>query len=195
MIVHMAEVGLIRTVLTGFTGAPGYNTLAFFGDPYSNSTAQDNVDDVYAFWNGVVTAMPAGAHFAIDPDVKVVNEATGALIRLETTTPSAQTGVGVSGSYSAGVGCCATIVTPAVHLTKQLKGRIFMTPLAGAAYDSTGTIDGTYLTALRGLATTLGAVANFGVWGRPVAGSGGEWSGATGVSIRDHVAWLSSRRD
>lgn len=190
----MGELGAIRTVLAGFTGGPGYNTLYFFGDPYSNATAESNADAVGAFWNGMIPTMPAGTTFAIDPDVQVLDEATGALIRIESIAPPTQTNAGTSGQYSAGVGANVRWNTDGVHLTKRLRGRTFVVPLSGGSYDATGTINNTNLTAMRALATTLGAVANFGVWGRPVGGAGGEWAACTGATIKDQVSWLTTRR-
>lgn len=191
----MGEIGRVTVVQQGYTGAPGYTNLHFFGDPMSPSTAQDAVDDTYAFFNALGAGMGGAWVFSINPDVPIYDVATGALQRIETTTPSAQSVFAGGGAYSAGVGAVVQWTTAAVHLTKRLRGRTFIVPLAGAAYDATGTISSTTLSNYRTAANTLAAVANFGVWGRPVGGSGGVWSAATGASIRDHVAWLSSRRD
>jgi hypothetical protein len=191
----MPEVGRIITQLSGFTGGPGYSTHHFFGDPYSNSTAQDNVNDVAAFWNAVADRLATGTTFSVQPDVHVLDEATGALIRVETVTPDAQSIFAGSAAYSAGVGANATWNTAGVHLGKQLRGRTFIVPLAGDQYDTTGTIGSIGLADMRAAAATLAAVANFGVYGRPVSGAGGEWAGCTGGTVRDHVSWLSSRRD
>lgn len=191
----MPEVGRIVTQLSGFTGGPGYSVMHFFGDPYSPSTAQDNVEDVAAFWNAVADRLATGTTFSVQPDVHVVDEASGALVRVETTTPPAQGIFAGGAAYSAGVGACASWNTAAVHGSKQLRGRTFIVPLAGDQYDTTGTIGSIGLADMRAAAGTLAAVANFGVYGRPIAGAGGEWAGCTGGTVRDHVAWLSSRRD
>lgn len=191
----MPEVGQVRTITTGYAGAPGYTNMYFFGDPYSTSTAQDNVEDVAAFWDSMAVQFPSSWRFAVQPDVSVLDEVSGALLRIESTTPPAQGVFGDAAAYAGGVGAVASWNTAAVHLTKRLRGRTFLVPLNSTKYDTDGTITAGALTALRGAVTTLAAVANFGVWGRPVAGSGGEWAGATGGTVRDHVAWLSSRRD
>lgn len=190
----MPELGKITTVLTGFQGGPGYSTMYFFGDPYSTSTAQDNVNHVAAFWNGMVTSMPGGTHFSVQPDVQVIDEATGALLRVESTIPDSQTGNGPSGGYAAGVGFSVAWQTPAVHDGKTLRGRTFVVPLSGGNYDTSGTIVDSYLAVFRTVASDLAAVSNFGVWGRPKAGVGGLWSKATGATVRDQVSWLTTRR-
>lgn len=191
----MPEVGKVITQLNGFTGGPGYSSHHFFGDPMSPSTCQDAVDDVGAFWNGMWGQMATGSSFSIQPDVHVFDEVTGALIRVETTTPPSQTASTAAGVYAAGVGAVATWTTATVHGSKQLKGRTFLVPLNAGAYEANGTIMGVALTPMRAAAATLAAVANFGVWGRPIDGAGGNWGSATGGTVRDHIAWLSSRRD
>lgn len=191
----MGEVGRVVTVTNGYAGAPGYSSMYFFGDPYSTSTAQDNVEDVATFWNAIAVQFPSSWTFSVQPDVSVLDEATGALLRIESTTPPAQGVFGDAASYAGGVGAVSTWNTAAVHGSKRLRGRTFLVPLNSTKYDTSGTITAAALTALRDATTTLAAVANFGVWGRPVAGAGGEWAGCTGGTVRDHVAWLSSRRD
>lgn len=191
----MGEIGRVVTTMTGFTGAPGYSAMHFFGDPFSPSTADDAVSAVRDFWQTCGNSMGGGWHASVNPDVQVLDEETGALIRVESTSPPNITAGGDGLAYAAGVGAVVTWNTAAVHGSKQLRGRTFLVPLAGAKYENNGTILSSPLTDLRAAAATLAAVANFGVWGRPVAGAGGEWAGATGGTIRDHVAWLSSRRD
>jgi hypothetical protein len=191
----MPEIGKVITSFTGFTGAPGYSSHYFFGDPYTTSTAQDNVDDVYAYWGLIAQWMPSSWRFAIQPEVQVLNETTGALIRVEATTPITATSWGTVAEYAGGAGAVSSWTTGAVHGSKQLRGRTFIVPLGSGTYDSSGTIAGATLTTLRTATTNLAAVANFGVWGRPVSGSGGDWAACTGGAVKDKVAWLSSRRD
>jgi hypothetical protein len=193
-LLHMPEVGQVQTVFQGFSGAPGYNNLYFWGDPMSPSTCQDAVDDAFAFWNNVVVQMSQGISFAVQPDVKVLDEATGALQRIQSTTPSSQSNFASAGAYAGGVGAVASWNTAGVHLGKPLRGRTFIVPLGAGAYENNGTIGATPLAALRTHTTTLAAVANFGVWGRPVGGAGGDWAACTGGSVKDQTAWLKTRR-
>jgi hypothetical protein len=191
----MPEVGKVTTITTGYGGAPGYTSWYFFGDPYSSSTAQDNVEDAAAFWDAFGASMPTTWHFSVQPDVDVLDESTGILIRTESTTPPAQSVFGGFGEYAAGVGAVTRWNTAGVHLGQHLRGRTFIVPINSSNYEGDGTIKSGPLGQFRTAATNLAAVANFGVWGRPVAGAGGLWAGCTGGTVRDHVAWLSSRRD
>jgi len=190
----MAVIYQVRTVLSGFVGAPGYNQMYFFGGDPDAGDADLAVGHVCDFWEAVGQAMPQITSWSVQPDVDVLNPASGALIEILATTPTAQVAHGPSGNYAGGVGACATWLTAAVHGSKQLKGRTFIVPMAGAAYDSDGTLGSGTLASLRAAATTLAAVANFGVWGRPISGAGGAWSAATGGTVRDQVSYLSSRR-
>lgn len=190
----MPEVGQVVTVLSGFTGAPGYSSMYFFGDPFSTSTAGDAVAAVYAYWNAVAVYMSPGSTFAVRPDVNVLDEATGALLRTESTTPAAQSTFPGSTTYAAGVGAVSTWNTAAVHRTKHLRGRTFVVPLGNLAYEGNGTLSSGALSTLRSATNTLAAEANFGVWGRPRSGAGGDWAACTGGTVRDQVAWLSTRR-
>lgn len=191
----MPEIGRVQTVTTGYAGAPGYTNHFFFGDPYSTSTAQDNVEDVAAFWDAIAVQFPTTWRFAVQPDVDVVDEASGTLIRTESTVPPAQGIFGDAASYAGGVGAVTRWNTAGVHLGQHLRGRTFLVPLNSTKYDTDGTITSGAIAALRAATTTLAAVANFGVYGRPVGGAGGDWAACTGGTVRDHVAWLSSRRD
>lgn len=191
----MPEIGRVVTITTGYGGAPGYTSHYFFGDPYSTSTAEDNVDDVAAFWNGFANVMPSSWRFSVQPDVDVLDEATGGLIRTESTTPATQTVFGSAAAYAGGVGAVTRWNTAGVHLGQHLRGRTFIVPLAAEDYASDGTIFDASLATIRTATSALAAVANFGVWGRPVSGAGGDWAACTGGTVRDHVAWLSSRRD
>lgn len=190
----MGEVGKVQVVWTGFVGAPAYSSHYFYGDPLSTSTAQDYVSAVSTFWNSIVGGMPSTAHFSVTPDVQILDEASGHLVRVETTTPPTQTATGNNGPYAAGVGCSVIWNTAIVHRGKRLRGRSFIIPLSGGSYDGNGNILDTLVTAYRTAAGILAAQAGFGVYGRPVSGAGGVWSQATGGTMKDQVSWLTTRR-
>lgn len=190
----MPELAQITTVFQNFSGAPGYNNLYFFGDPISPSTLTSASTAAFTFWNNVVVQMSQGISFAIQPDVSILDPATGALIRSMSHTPSSQSNFASAGAYAGGAGAVVGWKTAAVHRTRRLRGRTFVVPLGGGSYQSDGTLASATLTALQTHSANLQAVANFGVWGRPVAGAGGVWSAATAYAVRDRVAVLRSRR-
>lgn len=202
----MPEVSAIKTVMTGYTGAPGYATHYFWGDPINSAAVTEQAAAVRTFWQAIRTLHPTGWAASVQTDVSILDEATGALQRILTATdPGTVTNPAGVATYAAGVGACATWGTAGVHGARRLRGRTFIVPLGTDQYQSDGTIVSSSLTTLRDAATALGAYAAFGVWGRPrdaytdEHGSHpalvGDWSACTGASVRDKVAMLRSRRD
>jgi hypothetical protein len=202
----MGEVAQIITVQNGYTGAPGYSSHFFFGDPMSPSSVNSAVAAVRAYWFTIRTLMGGDWSASINLDVSILDEATGDLLRVQgATDPGAVAGPGSAG-HAGGVGACSSWGTAAVHGTRRLRGRTFIVPLAANQYESNGTIVGSSLTQLRDATTTLAAVANFGVWGRPRdaytdedgdihPALTGEWAACTSGTVKDKVAILRSRRD
>lgn len=190
----MPNIFQIRTVHSGFTGAPGY-TQTYFDASGSTLGAQAASDAMHTFWETFAASMAGDWHYSLEADVETLNDSTGALVGVTSTVPLAQSTFGTAGAYSAGVGAVTKWVTGAVHGTRRLTGRTFIVPLGGGSYDSTGTLASSALSQIRSAATALVAQQDFGVWGRPVGGVNGLFSNALASNVRDHVAWLSSRRD
>lgn len=187
----MPNIHQIRTVFSGLGGLPGYNQMYFdaAGD------AQDHSNYVRAFWEAMTAVVPIGWKYTIDADVSTLNDSTGQLVSVEATVPLIQSGPGGNASYTAGAGACVGWVCNEVHGSKRLRGRTFVVPLLGLAYDETGTIQTAALSGIRAAATALLTSGDFGVWGRPVNGANGLFGLAVATNTRDKVAWLSSRRD
>jgi hypothetical protein len=184
----------IRTVTNGFTGAPGY-TQHYFDASGATLGAQSASDAVRAFWEGVAVQMPTSWLYSIDADVSVLDDSTGDLQDVVATTPLTQSVFGDGGTYAGGVGAVTKWVTNSVHGSRRMIGRTFICPLNTSKYDNVGTLTTACATALRTAASTLVTHQDFGVWGRPVGGANGLFSNAVASNVRDHVAWLSSRRD
>ena len=105
-------------------------------------------------------------------------------------------GTGV-GAYTAPSGCVINWRTAGVVDGRRLRGRSFMVPLHGGAYDSDGTISAAALTSLRTALATFQAAAApvLQVWSRPLDGAGGSNHTVTSADIPDKAAILRSRRD
>lgn len=190
----MPNMFQIRTITNGFTGAPGY-TQHYFDASGETLGAQAASDAVRTFWESVAVQMPTSWIYSIEADVSVLDDSTGDLVDIESTTPLTQSVFGDAAAYAGGVGAVTKWVCNEVHGSKRLVGRTFVVPLNSTKYDSTGTIVASALTAIRNAAAALAAQADFGVWGRPVGGANGLFGKAVASNVRDHVAWLSSRRD
>lgn len=190
----MPNIFQIRTVFSGFTGAPGYNQM-YFDASGSTLGPQSASDAVRAFWDAVVADTPTGFKFAIDADVSELNDSTGALVDVHPTVPLLQSTFPTTANYAGGVGSVVKWITNSVHFSKRLTGRTFIVPLNSNSYDADGTLSSTAVNRARTAATTLIGHADFGVWGRPVGGVNGLFANATATNTRDHVAMLRTRRD
>jgi hypothetical protein len=179
------------TLWTGFPGAPGYTTL------YWNDVTGPNLVALQAFWTGIADRLPSNTTIQVQSTGDRLDEATGAVIGAwsgAAQTPIVGTG---AGAYSAVSGAHINWRTAAIVAGRRVRGRSFLVPLYGGAYDSDGTIAATVLTDLRtNLATFVAAAAaDLRVWHRPVGGSGGSAHAVTAADIPDKAAALRSRRD
>lgn len=190
----MPNIFQIRTVHSGYPGAPGY-TQHYFDASGETLGAQSASDAVHTFWDAVYNQFAQGATYSIQADVSVLDDSTGALVDVEATTPLAQTIFAGSGGYAAGVGAVTKWICNEVHGSRRLVGRTFLVPLGSNCYENNGTLISITLAQFRAAAAALQGHADFGVWGRPVSGANGLFGKAVASNVRDHVAWLSSRRD
>jgi hypothetical protein len=188
---------------TGFTGAPGYTNL-FFRDFTEGPVTQEMADGAKTkltnFMASLGTRLPSTVTLSLDSTMDIIEDTTGQLQGFMTIVPPAATVGSVAGAYSAASGACITWNTNGVRNGRRVRGRTFIVPLGGTIYDTDGTIATTHLTAFRTAATDLTAASgagDLGVWARPSApgASDGAWWVATGGSVRDKVAVLTSRRD
>lgn len=103
---------------------------------------------------------------------------------------------------AAGVGACvtwktATIVTGKSGRPGRLHGRTFIVPLSNDSYETDGTLSSAALQNVNDFATAMLGSGGFAAWHRPttVGGHDGTSGPVTAARVRDHVAFLSSRRD
>lgn len=182
----------MRCTWTGFLGAPGYTTLYFDGSASPPPTANIRIwfFQMNSLFPNVVTIQVPGTGDTLD-------DATGLITgSWSTATPAAVTGV-VAGVYAAPTGFIANHNTNGVIAGRRLRGRSFLVPAAGTAYDTNGTLTATALSAAQGASTTfLAAVTpQFVVWHRPIAHAGGSTSPVTAIVVPDKACVLRSRRD
>jgi hypothetical protein len=179
------------TLWTGFPGAPGYTVL------YWNDVTGPNLVALQAFWAGIMDRLPTNTTIQVQNSGDRIDENTGAVVG-SWAGPSQVSLVGtMGGAYSAPSGAHINWRTSAIINGRRLKGRTFLVPLGGAAYDSDGTLAAATLTDLRAnLATFVtAAAADLRVWHRPVGGAGGSAGVVTAADIPDKTAVLRSRRD
>lgn len=191
----------VRTTLSGFTGGPGLMTNYFQCTTEDAAAATRCVAYVQSLlttslrvilWNVVA--------WEVQHEVDEITTADGHTIDTHTAS-GANTGVGTAGATAAPIASAALLrwITSTYVAGKRLRGRSFISPLAQAAVDGAGTMNGTSLTAINGNMTgwlsgfTAGDKAV--IWHRPVGGVGGYAGDITSGVMQDKIAVLVSRRD
>jgi len=186
------NLGRHRTTWNGFVGGPGVTTLY-----WDIAAATPNL----AAWNTFLTAIqarfPSVLTWQSQNSGDVLDDVTGNIIGSWTGAAQASVAGTAAGAYSAPAGSCVNWRTAGIVSGHRVRGRTFLVPMSGAAYDTDGTIAAAALTTLRTALATFQAAAspNLLVWHRPVAHTGGDSFPVTGADIPDKSAVLRSRRD
>lgn len=183
-------IARIRSVWTGFTGAPGYTNF-HIDVPGVSPTA------VTTFWSGVRPWLPNAVTVTPDNGGDLIDEVTGQIQNTWTGTGGSPiTGMG-GNSGPLPAGAVITWHTDDVAAGRRVRGRTFIVPLAAMAYEANGTLSATCMSEIKSAADAL--IANsgqeFGVWRRPRPGVAGSFHVVTRAEIKDKAAVLTSRRD
>lgn len=200
----MPEILRVKINWTGFIGAPGYTNLyfsEFVSEGYTQAIADGAVSKASTFATQLRDYLPAAVTVGVDPTVEIVQSDTGDLVGFFSTTPAAAGPGALTGTYSAASGACISWGTNGVRNGRRVRGRTFIVPLGGTAYENNGTLAPAAVSALTSYANALKnnttAPGDFGVWSRPSTptANDGVWFAAETVSVKDKAAVLRSRRD
>lgn len=184
----------MSTVLTrlvvrmdGWPGAPGFMTF-YAADPIGFR------DAVIAFIDVCAGLMPDNITFTVPNAGELINDGTGTM-EGAWSEGSTYTRTGVqTGVWAAPVGAVVTWRTTTIVRGRRLRGRTFVVPLVGAAFEDNGTLSSTNLATLQSAANDLIADADLRVWSRPTASSPGTSANVTSATVPDIAAVLRSRR-
>ncbi len=171
----------------------------------SDTEASNSAGAVSTFFNAVRTYLPAQVTIDVMSDVEILDVATGNLVGVQTAAAQAPItgGATAAANWVAPAGACITWSTAGLRTVsskpRRVRGRTFIVPLAGVAYENNGTLVAGALTALNTAATGLRGNFNnqeFGIYGRPGKGGqpAGQYYAVTGHRITDQAAVLRSRR-
>lgn len=193
---------------TGFQGAPGYSNFHFtvdagfwdgglLGDQAvaAATTAAQRVADALEEIRGQV---PSIVQFAIEPEATILDSDSGETMGVVQRDDVQLGQPNGSGSYAGPVGAVVNWNTSDYRFGRRIRGRTFLVPLSGGAYEADGTLNNTALAAVRGFADVMVGDAGgpeFGVWSRPRNGAGGVFATVTNGTVPDMAAVLRSRRD
>lgn len=198
----------ITALWSGFTGAPGYSNFHFGTDPgffdgglfgdAEQLAAQAAADRVRDAFEEARSYIPLGVNINVQNEAEILDSDSGEIVGFgEVDTPTV-TGLGTSGGWSAASGAVVNWRTNDYRFGRRIRGRTFLVPLAGEAYQDDGTLSGDGRTAVQDFGSTMiggGAAPEFGVWSRPRDGAGGVFATVTSSNVPDMAAVLRSRRD
>ncbi len=201
----MAQILRVKLRWAGFTGAPGYSIFhmkEFDGADSQAQFAEQATLRINTFADKLKGLIPNGASLQVQQDVEVIEDSTGELLNVVSTAskPAITSLATASMSFAGPVGAVITWRTGGVRNGRRIRGRTFLVPLVGAAFDAQGRIAANNLTQLQTAAATLvgsEGSPDLGVYARPSSSgaSDGQWTVATGYSIPNFGAVLRSRRD
>lgn len=168
-------------------------------------SASDNtappVAAIQAAFQGAAATFPGGITVTVPAEGETIDDKTGNLVGVWSASQENVATMSGTPEAAAGVGACITWNTGGIVTglkgPRRLRGRTFLVPLSSADYQADGTIGGSSLQTLRTLANGLQASGPLAVWHRPTSkgASDGNSYGVVANTVRDHVAFLKSRRD
>lgn len=183
---------------SGFPGAPGYSNFFFAGGGGLIGDQNQVAERVMDAFRGITTQLAAGTIINIEPEAAVVDSDTGAVTdfrNVDTITPVEASS---AGPYAGPTGAVINWRTNDLRNGRRIRGRTFLVPLGAQVYDTEGTLSVAALQDLNEFAETIRGVdldSEFGVWSRPINGSGGVFASVTSHNVPDLAAVLRSRRD
>lgn len=188
----------VTSVWSGFTGAPGYTNFYFVGDAETGGIAANFA--VRQFWQELEARIPSGVTVTTEAEHANIDESTGTVTSYYTPEHegSMATNGSSSGGYSSATGAVVGWNTDTVRAGRRVRGRTFIVPLGGGAYDTGGSltsiVQGIIQTAANNLLSNTGS-NNMVVWARPINGAGGVAAPIVSARVPDLAAVLRSRRD
>lgn len=168
------------------------NVLHFAGDVGAPSSSA-----ILSAYSGLASSLPSGVTITVPNSGDVIEDTTGTLVGVWTSSGGGVVTGTAAGPRAAGVGFCVGWTTGGIVDGRKLRGRTFIVPIAGGAFDTDGTFQASAMTQFGTFANALQASGPLAVWHRPTTtgGSDGNSYGVVSNHVNDKAAFLSSRRD
>jgi len=185
----MASLWRVPVVWDGLTGLPGVSV-------FHGAAGGSAVADIKTFFNDIKALFPAGLTWQIPTEGDVIDDATGTLTGGWSDVAGGTVSSTGSGIWASGTGMYVTWGTGTIVNGRRLKGRTFLCPLFGSAFQTDGTIVNAYVSTVQTAANLLVAGLDLKIWHRPSTPGGSDGSSATVTSAQaqDKVTSLRSRR-
>lgn len=164
-------------------------------------SASDNaappVAAIKSAFSAAANMLPAGVTLTIPGSGDTIDDTTGELVSVWSDAGGGAVAAAGIPAAVGGVGACIGWTTGGIVNGRKLRGRTFIAPLDGAAWDGDGTLKPNYVVNLTTLGNALMAAGPLAVWHRPTSkgASDGNSYGVISCKVRDKAAYLSSRRD
>ena len=199
----MADLARMHIVYTGWDGAPGVNVLHFSPGTttWDDEAAQDLVDELATSWLAMRDLWPNIVVANVDTTMKIIDSETGTLTAVynAATDPGAIAGTGTGTTISRATQACAQLRTSEFVRGRQLRGRVFIGPLANESIASDGALaSGVASVITDGFAALVSGLGpRLCVWSRPLPGPAevGTYGDVVTVGTMAKPAVLRSRRD
>lgn len=187
----MANISRVRCSWSGagITG-PGVSTFYCAGDQAALLAAA-----LVNFWTTCRTAFPSSVAITVPTGGEVIDDATGTLTGVWTGGPGTTVAGNNSGAFAAGCGARIVWETGGITNGRRVRGSTYLIPIASVGYDTSGTIDSTYITAFENAGQALldASGPDIVVWSRG-NGTNGHSSTILTRRVPDRVSTLRSRR-
>jgi hypothetical protein len=184
-----------RPEWSGTTGGPGVSVINY-RSPFGLDDHQGAADAIRAFFAAIAGQLPNEVSISFPDEVLELDTSTGVLQDAHPVTGGATVTGTQSTGYAMPAGVRVDWTTGAFVAGRRLRGRTYLVPIAGAAYDTNGTLTTTAINAIQTAANNFIAAMDTG------GGSLGVWSRTHGIlvdvnagAVADEVAILRSRRD
>lgn len=201
----MTDMARSRAVISWDNGGPGvvtyHWTAGFPAGAIDGGMVDDFHQEIAGLWTLLKGNLVQGLKMSVAPEVDIIDPATGNITGVVLATGPTDVVTGTSTSYllSRGTQCVVNLWTDNFSAGKRLRGRHYLGPLAGSAFDN----DGTLLEAFRATvensytAMTSGVGGRLAVWHRPTSrgASDGFYGDVVTVRTKDKPGNLRSRRD
>lgn len=199
----MTALRRVRSVWSGFAGAPGVTTMYFL----DTNTC---VPDLRTMWQALQAEIPGGVSIQVENVGDIIEDTTGALLG---TWPNVTVVAPVTNveavPYSGPSGAVINWRTDTVVGGHRIRGRSFVVPLRQTSYAPDGTLENGHRAVILQAATNFAnsQISSFVIWQRPrlaraadgsrpaVTARAGSHGLVTSVTVPDKACVLRSRRD
>lgn len=194
----MSQVFLAKAVWDGIPSGTGVTQLAFLWD---GGAVDSTLSDLHNFFNAITAQLPATVGVTVHQEADLFDPASGDLEGTVTAATALPRVVGTgSGTYANGSGCSVIWETGSIARSRRCRGRTYLVPLVGSAYQSDGTLAAGTISAIQGAAnaivtSTAARSQGLQVWSRPNAKyPSGVINQVISALVKDQPAGLQTRR-